>query len=696
MKRILCLFVSALCLMTGVYAQEHIDVGAEIWIEPRQTERQIDNWFSLAAENGMKSVRIFLMWNYIEGKKGKYDFTLYDAAFDAAERHGLEIEATLCAIHGPSHLDSSFSGRPQFNELFNSEEVMKASASYIKACVTRYSCRKALGCWWVLNEPRRFNPNSPLATTRLRQWLKEKYGDIDRLNMAWLTSYSGFGEIAYNPLWEKGSYFYWPDSAVDWYMFQRDFLTWNLEWIASEIKKWDSSHKVTMNPANVFESAHQYDLPAYRRIFDIYGASMHASWQLRFLPRDCYGFAVGGICDILRGTAPNGDFWVSEMQGGNNIWSGKTAMCPDSLDLAQWVWTGIGSGARKVIYWALNYRRKGIEAGEWGLFGFKGERTERSRVTEQINGVLAANADFFRNSKPYKSKMTLIVSPETMRLLLHIDAFDAGAEKFDKDAHVRSLMTWYAALCECGYIPDIRYLDDYEWENGETGRTVILSDAIGIPDKCIERMKSFVAAGNTLVAEGLTGFFDEYETNRFQQDNGFEELFGGRLEDLRMRDYTDTIHFNGLDKTLTAYKWLPVIRPVSGKTIATAEGECCAVTNTYGQGKTIWIPACISMGTNISQAGQLRALAELVLPAASSCQPFYFAEQAPGIMLRVLESENEYITVLSNNKFGLGDVTLVAPDEYKPAVIFGDTGRSMTEKIKLNGRETVVIRWTKE
>ena len=65
-------------------------------------------------------------------------------------------------------------------------------------------------------------------------------------------------------------------------------------------------------------------------------------------------------------------------------------------------------------------------------------------------------------------------------------------------------------------------------------------------------------------------------------------------------------------------------------------------------------------------------------------------------MLRVLESENEYITVLSNNKFGLGAVTLVAPDEYKPAVIFGDTGRSMTEKIKLNGRETVVIRWTKE
>ena len=696
MKRTISLFITTLSLSVSVIAQERINVGAEIWIEPGQTEQQIDNWFSLAAQNGMKSARLFLMWNYIESEKGKYDFKLYDIAFDAAERYGLEIEATLCAIHGPAHLDKSFFGRPQFNELFSSERVMKASASYIKACVTRYSGRKSLGCWWVLNEPRRFNPQSPLATSKLHQWLKDKYSNIENLNRAWLTSYSKFTEITYNPLWEKGSYFHWPSSAIDWYLFQRDFLTWNLEWIVTEIKKWDNSHEITMNPANIFESAHLYNLPAYRKMFDIYGASMHAAWQLCFLPRNCYGFAVGGICDILKGAAPDGRFWISEMQGGNNIWSGKEAMCPDSNDLAQWVWTGIGTGARKVIYWALNYRKKGIEAGEWGLCGFKGESTDRSQMTAKINSILDDNADFFRHSRPSKGNITLVISPETMRLLLHIDAFNAGAEKFDKDAHILSLMTWYVALCECGHIPEIKYLEDYDWESEESRRTVILSDAIGIPDKCIERMKSFVHLGNTLIAEGLTGFFDDNETNRFQQKNDFEELFGGILEDLRMKDSTEIIHFYGIEKTLSAYKWIPIMKAESGKAIAIAGEECCAIENHYGAGKTIWIPACISMGTDISDPESLRNLIEHILPSASLTQPFYFAEPSPGIMLRILESGKEYITVLCNNKTETKPVTLVAPVGFKPKVIFGKSESTINERMLLTPKETIVIRWTEE
>lgn len=61
MKRTISLFITTLSLSVSVIAQERINVGAEIWIEPGQTEQQIDNWFSLAAQNGMKSARLFLM-----------------------------------------------------------------------------------------------------------------------------------------------------------------------------------------------------------------------------------------------------------------------------------------------------------------------------------------------------------------------------------------------------------------------------------------------------------------------------------------------------------------------------------------------------------------------------------------------------------------------------------------------------------
>lgn len=685
------LFMSLL----SVFGQQDINVGAEIWIEPGQTEQDIDGWFALAADNGMKSVRVFLMWNYIEQQKGKWDFRLYDAAFDAADRHGISIEATLCAIHGPAHLDRKFFGRPQFNELFHSEAVVKSAADYIRKCVTRYSSRKSLGSWWILNEPRRFDPASPLATSELRKWLRSKYGTIEELNASWLTAYKRFEEICYDPLWQNGSYFYWPVCSVDWYLFQRDYLTWNLNRIVSEVRKWDDSHPITMNPANVFESAHQYDLPAYQNLFDIYGASMHASWQLRFLPRDCYGYAVGGICDILRGTAPEGKFWISEMQGGNNIWSGRTAMCPDSLDLAQWIWTGIGSGAKKVILWALNYRRQGIEAGEWGLFGFKGEPTDRSGAVRELNELLLSHSGFFRNAKPVTSKVSLILSPESMRLLLHIDPFEGGAEKFDRNAHVYSLMTWYVALCEVGYIPEIRYLEDYEWDSDETGRVAILSDAIGIPDSCVDRMRNYVFNGNTVIAEGLTGFFDELEVNRLQGKNGFEELFGGRLLDLRMCDELNDINFEGYGLTLNAYKWLPVISPTTGKPVASDKYGCSAVLADYGQGRTLWIPACLAMGTDMLDTQHLSELALSVIPPASEMQPFCFRNHSPGMLMRILENDGEFLTVITNSRNSASTAEIVSPEQYTPVTVYGNDSSFENGKISLDSRQTLVVKWIK-
>ena len=428
-KLLLCLLMLCARPFGAARAQESIDIGAEVWIEPGQTPEQIDGWFSLAANNGMRSVRLFLMWNYIEKQPGEFDFSLYDTAFAAANRHKVRIEATLCAIHGPAWLSEKFRGRPQFNELFDSEQVLVRAAEYIRQTVTRYRDDQALESWWVLNEPRRFDPRSPLATARLQERAAAKYSTVEAVNEAWIEHYTDFSQIVYNPLWERGNYFYWPVPTVDWYQFQRDFLTWNLRWIADNIRRYDTRHIITMNPANVFESAHQYNLPAYREIFDVYGASMHASWQLRLLPRDNYGYAVAGISEILRGAAPEGRFWVSELQGGNNIWSGKTPMCPDSLDLAQWIWTGIGSGARKVVYWSLNYRKQGIEAGEWGVFGFRSEATDRSRVTAEMNRVLARHNDFFSGAKPWQGTVTLLLSPETMRLLLHIDPFECGARR---------------------------------------------------------------------------------------------------------------------------------------------------------------------------------------------------------------------------------------------------------------------------
>lgn len=685
-----------MCVMP-LKSQERITIGAEIWIEPGQTKEEIYQWFKTAAENKMYSIRLFMMWNYIETSPGNFDFTLYDWAFEAANKYNINIEATLCAIHGPVFVDNVFQGRPQFNELFSSHTLLDKAAVYISKTVCRYRNNKSLGSWWILNEPRRFDPNSELAIQKLQEWVQSKYKSIDVVNKAWIQNYADFSDIKYNPLWSKGSYFYWPTPSIDWYQFQRDFLTYNLNWIANEIRKHDKTTLITLNPANVFESAHQYDLPVYKVFNDVLGASMHASWQLKFMDREQYGYAVAGISEILRGAAPDGKFWISELQGGNNIWSGKTPMCPDSLDLAQWIWTGIGSGARKVIYWALNYRRQGIEAGEWGLFGFRGEPTDRSRVTYRINEVIEKNNTFFKSARPYKSKITLILSPETMRVLLHIDPFDTGVRVFNKDAHVRSLMMWFVALSEIGYQVEIKYLSDYDWDSTEQGRVVILANAISIPQDIIPKMEKFVANGNELIAEGLTGFFDEYETNSFQTGFDLENLLGARMVDLRYVDEINKFRLNDLNIDIPAVAWKPflMITSPNARSAGKDKGDLIAVSNKFGKGNTLWIPPCFSLAALSNNTELLSRIANFKLDSVLKEQPFYFKKYVKGSLLRILENEDHYVTVINNNNKHNIIVNLENKLKLTPTILFGRDNALNNSRIRLSERETLVILWRK-
>ena len=61
--------------------------GAQVWIEPGQTPAEIDGWFATLEKSQMPVARLFMMWSYLEPQRDTWDWSLYDAAFRAAERH---------------------------------------------------------------------------------------------------------------------------------------------------------------------------------------------------------------------------------------------------------------------------------------------------------------------------------------------------------------------------------------------------------------------------------------------------------------------------------------------------------------------------------------------------------------------------------------------------------------------------------
>lgn len=76
---------------TKIHAQKTMsDVpifGAQIFIEPGQTEADIDTWFRMLKENGMKTTRIRMFESYMHKTDGNWNFNLFDTAFRAAEKY---------------------------------------------------------------------------------------------------------------------------------------------------------------------------------------------------------------------------------------------------------------------------------------------------------------------------------------------------------------------------------------------------------------------------------------------------------------------------------------------------------------------------------------------------------------------------------------------------------------------------------
>lgn len=69
-------------------------IGAEVFIEPGQTPEEIDLWFRRLQEAGMTVTRIRLFETYMHKPDGKWDYTLFDEAYKAADKYGIKITAT--------------------------------------------------------------------------------------------------------------------------------------------------------------------------------------------------------------------------------------------------------------------------------------------------------------------------------------------------------------------------------------------------------------------------------------------------------------------------------------------------------------------------------------------------------------------------------------------------------------------------
>lgn len=120
-------------------------IGAEIFIEPGQSDDDVESWFRTLRENNMNITRIRMFENYMKDDNGDWNFKLFDRAFSYAEKYHIKVYANLFPA-------TDFTDVGGFKFPYD-EEHLNHIADYIKNVVLHFKRFSSLYGWVPINEP---------------------------------------------------------------------------------------------------------------------------------------------------------------------------------------------------------------------------------------------------------------------------------------------------------------------------------------------------------------------------------------------------------------------------------------------------------------------------------------------------------------------------------------------------------------
>lgn len=655
MSRIIRKIASACILLLtaghGIHAGVP-QIGAQVIIEPGQTEACIDSLFSTLKDNGMTVCRIRMFEDYMH-TGDEWDFSLFDTAFGKAEKYGIRIFATLFPS-SPGILGGF--------KLPEDDRHMARIAEYIKETVCHFRDCPVLDTWVLMNEPGTggYIPDTEYTRRKFREWKEGAGHQVDISGQ--------------NPFLKEN--------------FLVFCITDYLGWLSEQVALWDTGHQIHTNNHQIFSNIAEYDFSAWRNFLTTFGVSAHPSWHFGYLDRTDYPVGMSASCSIVRSGAGSIPFWVTEIQGGNNTYSGTCPFCPTPAEISEWLWTSVAGGAEGMIFWTLNARKDGSEAGEWALLDYLGRPSERVASIREISEVLNSYPGLFSDVRPIRPSVYIAYNRISLwtekKYQYNSDPLYEGREP---GGIMKSVLSYYRTFCNMGLNPEIVEMDDFDWNREDfTGMLMVLPNMIAIPSRQSERLKEFVRKGGKLFVEGLSGFYDGNMTCMFNDGFTLKDVFGGTVTEFEC--IPGDFELN-IGEPVHAHLWKGYIEPCNGTPTAEENGRVTAIRNSYGQGSVIWIPSLIGLGC---WRQDLPVPAGLIFGSQTDLPEIRLAEPYPDITMYNAEGAEGQFSVIINKGQTKRRISVESP--YRAEIIYGKDGAAVTRQgIVIGAGVTAVLKW---
>jgi beta-galactosidase len=640
-----------------------IMIGAEVFIEPGQTPEEIDLWFRRLQEAGMTVTRIRLFESYIHKPDGKWDYTLFDEAYKAADKYGIKVYGNLFPATAFTDL-----GGLKFPK---DEDHLGAIARYIENVVSHFKQFRSCYGWVPVNEPGVGHfPQEQFATDKYQEWKKDQA----------------------NSEYNSGGYDHFDFADERFHLY---YNTWFLKWLTDEIHKHDAGSIIHVNNHAIFKNVAEYDFTAWRDFLTSLGGSAHASWHFYYFNREQYALAVAANCEIIRSGAGEIPWFMTELQGGNNTYSGFLALCPTKKEISHWLWIAIGSESKGAIFWCLNPRSSGIEAGEWAMLNYHNEPSDRLQATADVIDTLNEYIGFFEDAKEVSSGINIIYTRESLWIEKTLQMGGKSYEGRDEGGVMKSAIAYFEALSEAGVQANFKEISEFNFTLTDYGGVaIILPHQISIPSKYWPLLEGFVQKGGKLIADGLAGYYDENAVATIRLGFPLRNLFGADVLEYKAIDNMEELIADGI--TLPAYQWRGALKATTAIALAFKGDELSATQNQYGKGSVYWLPSMVGLGSRLSgDYNPLNLFLAKSLDYNTLNLPFIFDEPQKGVLMKVMGNAKEWVTIIINKSEVRREFKLISQNpSLQPIIIFSnDGGKASGIHISIEAEETLVIKW---
>jgi len=583
--------------MIGVYYYP------EQWPED-QWERDIQN----IKKMGMKHIHMSeFAWIHLEPEQGRYNFTWLDSAIGLAEKNSLDVilctpTATPPIWMSHNHPDSLMvreTGRrvthgSRAHRCVNSPVFNNFAESITKKIGNRYGKMTCVRGWQLDNEIGHYG-NAPCfcphCLIKYREYLEEKYQDIQTMNKAWggdfwSQNHQNFDQVQF-PNAESLPYLPNEHALLDFKRFfsislsrflnrQEQILRKTIHknaWITHNFMKDDPFHY----PGHLKKGLDLYTLTIYPV------AGIFTGEPGREIHRIGDSVNIAFSQDLMR--SYNGRWGIMEQQPGQVNW-GPCNLRPWPGSTRLWLWTAIAHGAEILDTYRYRQPLSGAEQYHEGIVGTDG-------VTPTRGGQ-----DFTQVAHELDRLDEHLTQPGTTKQLkagfiCDWDSFTAlsihpQSVRFDPN---QSIQHFYGAIKKSGF--DIEFIHKESAPNPEIYPVVCIALVDFTDDSHISRWKHYIKKGGHLIVSLRTA---TRNTNGHFPEMTYGEritsLTGAVISgyDVMPEGHQGNIRLNRSGVTITWDTWADQYKPDKSSRI-TAEfsdqfykGEAAAFKKAMGKG----------------------------------------------------------------------------------------------------------------